>query len=117
MNWEEISKKYPKGYSLLRGYAKTSKPEFVCSKIIKGIRYLYDFFDEQSIFIIVDLEIQHTRTIDEDGENPHYVPEGFRFEIHDNSYCIAHSDKVYKTRTETETKGFTKGFELLEQII
>ena len=69
MNWEEISKKYPKGYSLLRGYAKTSKPEFVCSKIIKGIRYLYDFFDEQSIFIIVDLEIQHTRTIDEDGEN------------------------------------------------
>lgn len=79
--------------------------------MIKGL--FYDFFDKNSILISIEIEVQYTREMDEEGNNPHYVPEGFRYDIHDLRYNLG-GGVMYKTRTETEACAFEDAFKILE---
>ena len=76
-------------------------------------RNFYDFFDENKVYIDISLEVQYTREIDEDGTNPHYVPDGFYFDIHDERQQAA-TGGTFKTRIEAEEVAFTDAFEVLE---
>jgi len=113
MNYKEISEKYPKAYNLL-----VKNRESVYGIEYQGdgwyhTRDLYDFFDENEIWISIELEVQYTREEDEDGNNPHYVPEGFYYTIHNNSYHLGTGGE-FPTRTEAEEAAFTKALSLLE---
>ena len=81
---------------------------------IKG--FMYGFLDENYIFVRVELELQYTRGIDEDGNNPHYVPDGFRYIIDDTSYCVGFGG-VFDTRSQAEEEAFVKAFGVLEDRI
>jgi len=109
MNWELIKEKYPKAFRVFQEWGN-----HVASLSRQKKRLLYDFFDENEIWVIINLEIQYTRVIDEDDRNPHYVPEGFYYEINDNSYHLG-GGGVFKTRREAETAAFMKAFEIFEE--
>lgn len=109
MKWNKIKEDYPKAIALLWKWG--NHPAVVSRQ---KHRLLYDFFDEQEIYITIELEVQYTREIDEDGDNPHYVPDGFSFDIHDKIKSLV-AGGVYKTRTESEEEAFTKAFEILEE--
>jgi len=119
MNWNKIKDKRPKAFALLgisRGYPPPSNmSDYECGTVFEGQRLLYDFFDEQKIYVIVELEVQYTRELDEDGTNPHYVPDGFYYLIHDERQLAASGMKVYKDRSEAEADAFTDAFEILEE--
>jgi len=105
MNWKQINEKYPKANSLFSEWIdKRGLINFVD-------RDLYDFFDEQGIFI--QSEIEYTREIDELNNNPHYCIEEWYYDIHDHSLSLA-SDYPFKSRTEAEQAAFEKAFEILE---
>ena len=112
MNWKEISEKYPKAYfnELLESDIYSAS-DFYSSPKPKGqllvdyapIRNLYDFFDEQEIWI----EISADRI------------NGWMFEMFkltEDYWSVLFSAKfTYKTRIEAETAAFIKAFELLEE--
>ena len=107
MNWLQISINYPKAFSKLEQWGNHPA---VLSRQKK--RLLYNFFDENKIFLWVEPEIQYTRDIDEDGNNPHYVVESWSYMIHNNRITLF-SNSGFKNRTKAEGKAFTKAFGIL----
>ena len=116
MNWKEIKEKYPKAFNQMNEWYGEGLLEFHHSEnryghyFTDGVhivemwndfldRNLYDFFDENEIWIDIDHEFgaDWTFTIDNGGNG------------HDGDGTI------YKTRTEAETAAFTKAFEILEE--
>ena len=118
MNWKESKEKYPKAMDILYNTlsiddeytsetfgVRTRWDQFYtdylqpCEGIGLDDRYLYDFFDENEIWIDIDHEFgtDWTFTIDNGGNG------------HDGDGTI------YKTRTEAETAAFTKAFEIFEE--
>jgi len=61
----------------------------------------------QNIYIFCSPEIQYTREIDEDGNNPHYVPDGWYCEGHNSSHSLFYT-KVYETYEEALEEGLKK---------
>jgi len=106
--WRQIENKYPKAYAL---WMQFDSPEV---KICITYRDLYDFFDEQILFIEVTPKIQYTRDVDEDYRNPHYHIDEWGYEINDNSFALA-MDFGFESRKESEEEAFTKAFEILEE--
>ncbi len=124
MNWTKIATDNPHAWKALNEWHNNDSSVFIIdhpsvwadsSPLDKWeIRHLYDFFDENHIFITIELEVQYTREIDEDGTNPHYEPDGFWYLIHDTHQLAASGMKVYKLRTEAEVDAFTDAFKILE---
>ena len=116
MNWKEIKNKYPKAYKKFTG-------DEICEEILHtldylntglyNIRNLYDFFDEQGIYVFVELDrttypkyspvIYYT-------SKPERVEDYYREEPSDEW-----RDKfLYKSRKEAEERAFMRAFEILE---
>lgn len=95
------------------GYLETDSIHEVLRFIPIDDRFLFDFFDAQGILIIIEPEFQYTREIDEDGDNPHYVPEEWGFRIHDLSKLLK-TGGPFKNRSKTEETVWLKAFEILE---
>ena len=98
MKWKEIKEKYPKSYN---------KSQPVSNG--RWFRYLYDFFDENEIYVEVGVYSEYNNK----GEME------FIWAINELIVgCInelANGDSViHKIRTEAETAAFTKAFEILE---
>ena len=111
MNWKEIKEKYPKAYGLLTKNGEYSIQSGCLFLWVEHIAYhyelrdLYDFFDEQGIYISIKIgsDFRH-----------------FDYSIHLKNIWKAdsHGDSIRKTtRTEAETEAFTKAFEILEDSI
>ncbi len=118
MNWKEIKEKHPKAFALLIKWlactveVKIEDDELVTylpvtpvHRITKRetmpLRRLYDFFDEQEIYIDVNYNRENRLR--------------FAYAIHlpEQGKIINSPDEVPE-RTEMETAAFTKSFELLE---
>ena len=102
MNWQEkfvqiIMKQYPKSIALMRGNFKSS--QIWKLQYMSNPRLLYDFFDEQGIYINIarweEAEVWAYRIIIG-------IKEYISFEI------------THPTRTEAEEQAFIKAFEILE---
>ena len=104
MNWQNIREKYPKAYKIL----EDNSDYFAALRLgVRGFdkRFLYDFFDEQGIYVNVmrwaeteayfGLEVWSYRIIIGKGE-------------------FVTSEETYDSRTLAETEAFTKAFEILE---
>jgi hypothetical protein len=97
MNWKEIENKYPKAFNLLSDkYGKVSAKLMLNS----NERELYDFFDDNGISIIIDVDYY-------DGLM--FIPCIFSIKNHQ-------FDPIdnYDSRKEAEFAAFTRAFELLE---
>ena len=120
MKWKEIKEKYPKAYKkacewgFAEGWDTEKEEGLMTFEYGCGLRNLFNFFDDNEIFISIELEVQYTREIDADDRNPTYMPEGFYYSIHSNSYYLG-GGGVLKTRQETEIAAFTKAFDRLEK--
>lgn len=126
MNWKTIKKRYPKSFlllithfgiceyepgSLLNRWNDTSKklhlghgyipPKLKPNKFLSD-RDLYDFFDEQRLYI--------------NAENIGHKSPQFRSVIKQTEYMKYTwiNPKGVSTRQKAETEAFTKAFELLE---
>jgi len=88
MNYWEIGNKYPRAYKLMLDWIK-GKANFVLDFNTRG---LFDFFDEQGIYILIDKNYSTREQI-----------------WHSNMDSL-----ICKTRTEAEEKAFEKAFEILE---
>jgi len=112
MNWKEINKKYPKSFNLFFKWFKgdpkatMTKKEFLeMDDIIMyggDIRDLYDFFDEQEIYIFPLKGEYHTKVL------------GFGYEIQHKTRDRQHG---YKSRKKAEEAAFLKAFEILEEYL
>lgn len=94
MNWNKIKEKCPKGYEK---YALWQNYQKIAPQKTFFIRDLYDFFDEQGIYIEIRFNI---------------FRQGFGFYIIGKWKPVLFSN--YNTRTEAEEKAFEKAFEILE---
>ena len=100
MNWQNIREKYPKAYKIL----EDNSDYFAALRLgVRGFdkRFLYDFFDEQGIYIAVDHDLEF------DNMWWWYINRT-------DEICEANDNEEYKTRTLAETEAFTKAFEILE---
>ena len=100
MNWKKILKDSPKAVGLM-----TSKAMF---------NDLLGFFDGQGIYILIGIHLEYTREIDEDGNNPHYVPETWNYTIHDNSDMLVFVG-LKPNRNKATESAIEKAFEILEE--
>ena len=89
MNWNKIKEKYPKSEALI-------------DKCIRTDRDLYDFFDEQGIYIGIGVPLPGQDFWDAKITTP-------------EDYKYIHS--TFPTRTEAEEKAFERAFELLESKV
>lgn len=99
MNWNNIERKYPKAFGLYNNFA--NKLEGLCK-----LRDLYDFFDEQEIYISICNYIANPVKFD------FYIQIKFTKLFAGEDYD---SKDLYKTRIEAEEKAFEKAFEILEE--
>jgi len=105
MNWKEIQQKCPKAYNECAKWVdETLMPINEKSTIPPdlnqiNIRDLYDFFDENGIYVVVLYN----------GIAPHGCHPGFWSEINNRPY-----NKTNIKRIDTEQDAFTKAFEILE---
>ena len=101
MNWKIIKEKYPKAYKEGQdwwvAHAEIYEPAFLFNI---GNRFLYDFFDEQGIYIEILKMFDGNYT----------TPTGFYFYIDDYTRDEYSAD----TRTLAEEQAFIKAFEILE---
>ena len=104
MNWTLIKEKYPNSYKTALGW-------FGDLKDIITWRHLYDFFDEQGIYVNINLSYTAGKEI------------WFEYEIdtfNEKTDCCSMDesdyDEPYKTKTRTlaEEQAFLKAFEILE---
>ena len=127
MNWKEINKKYPKAFDLFFEWFKgdpkagVTKKEFLEVNDIVimygNLRELYDFFDEQEIWITVYRMSKKDGfgwgwRIDEDIKGKFK-----KRNIYFPRPLINDSDIVLLARTDSEEAAFTKAFEILEEKI
>lgn len=91
MNWNKIQKKHPKAWGRLISWQQ-GRFGFIC-------RQLYDFFDEQEIYINILLWAGH----------------GWSWDIRDDKFNIL-GQHTFCTieRNEAEGFAFEKAFEILE---
>jgi len=121
MNWEEINKKYPKAFDLFFEWFKgdpkagMTKKEFLEVNDIVimygNLRELYDFFDEQEIYITITRSHGFDADICKGCECYPYI------EVNRELAILArdrHKGNHFKSRTEAEEAAFTKAFFLLE---
>lgn len=111
INWNEIEKKYPKGFNLwweFEGFLNSNitQQEFLEEDNANGMVYfisyrdLYDFFDEQRIYIFPLRTEYHQKGM------------GFGYEIqHEARY----RQYGFKSRKKAEEQAFLKAFEILEK--
>ncbi len=116
MDWNKIKEKYPKAFNkMLQGQCWFSELDDYDTlqispkeepDLLINERDLYDFFDEQGIYINI---CTHKSIYDE--------PDKFTISWYDiflnKAENIAH-DGNYYSRTEAEEKAFEKAFEILE---
>ena len=114
MNWEEIKNKSPKAFKGMADWVMKTQLYhtnpfihfFNQKEQSNAYRILYDFFDEQEIFI-----------------DTYYTLSCFRGRIGFNKHIVDSQewlrDSVWtdkrETRTEAEQEAFTKAFEILEE--
>ena len=106
MNWEEIEKKYPKAFGEFNDWF------LVNLSLISWVtfnthfpRKLYDFFDEQQLFI-------ETHVYNESISGKLH----FTAQIWDDAYSSAlFETKDHYTRSEAETEAFKMAFSILER--
>jgi len=105
-NWRQIENKYPKAYAL---WMQFDSPE---AKICVTYRDLYDFFDEQDIWIeVIPCSTGFTAAV-------HYLRNNVRtnrFLDTKNKWSFSGRMKTLKTRAEAEEAAFLKAFEILEE--
>ena len=101
MNWTLIKEKYPKAEELADNWGDTHTIDWRQSD-----RWLYDFFDEQGIYINISREYLWEGEYD---TNPRREWQGF-IEYEPSSEAT----DFYNTRTEAEEQAFIKAFEILE---
>jgi len=114
MNWKEISKKYPRAVSkAVLSIPTIDTPGHPDYGYPKYLRELYDFFDEQGIYIEVDLDY------DDSGNNQDWI-----YAIHQVKnnepidrlyYSFIDNDNTHPTRKDIEGAAFIKAFEILEE--
>ena len=98
MNWTNIREQYPKAYE------KFSEKFMAFELCSTELRMLFDFFDEQGIYIAVDHDLEF------DNMWWWYINRT-------DEICEANDNEEYKTRTLAETEAFTKAFEILEKLL
>lgn len=104
MNWQEIKEKYPKAFELLDESVDIFWEK---DREANKCRFLYDFFDEQGISIIIEWSHSENPTIDID-----WYYEITNFELPAKIFEV---NNVYAgTRTMAEEQAFLKAFEILE---
>jgi len=98
-NWRQIENKYPKAYAL---WMQFDSPE---AKICVTYRDLYDFFDEQGIYVAITTLLKpHT------DDSTRF----FEWDI-DIEYETFMDYELYNTRQEAEEAAFLQAFEILEE--
>lgn len=107
MNWSEIKEKYPRSYEKYDINYNISSNADCCGEHHPNQRVLFDFFDEQGIFISVSYDLPNPPFF--------FLITNEKVEIEDN-YWIA-DDKRYNSRDEAETEAFTTAFEILEERV
>lgn len=111
MDWKKISKKYPKAFEAFSDWKFNGRKDltpFMYMALIKDVRILYDFFDENEIWITINADNI------KDYDYPGSIKKGeIYFWININ--WIYEDDIKYLTRTEAEEAAFNKAFEILEQ--
>ena len=100
MNWDEIDKKYPKSYKKVVDWFEAKYD--LNLDYPTDIRYLYDFFDEQGIYIGIDSTSGKAFFCWIDTE-----PE-------DATIYLGGDTKYWDNRVEAEMIAFEKAFEILE---
>ena len=109
MNWEEIQKKCPKGWKKLENWSGTGDwlihciigDSFVSNNRFTNLRDLYNFFDENKIYIRIT-------PVFDSGKDIIFVASVFdEF----NNYEL----DEFETRLEAEKAAFNKAFEILEK--
>lgn len=99
MNWKEIEKKYPKGYKLEEEWIK----EHLRDDYGPGFninRDLYDFFDEQEIYIEIWMKNDEEKL--------------WGYTWHLAKMAPFEDDGLFVSRKEAEEASFLKAFEILE---
>lgn len=94
MNWKQIKEKYPKAFKMLFKWANVP-----CG--LGNIRRLYDFFDEQGIYISTDSNNLGDRIT-------------FSYIIPDYSTGQSKVEYDFGTRMAAETAAFTEAFKILD---
>ena len=107
MNWEKIEKEYHKAVELLYKYMDQNIADFkegdigyVMKDVLFELRDLYDFFDENEIYIAA-------YPIHEDGLG------NFCWGITSDDYCCNETDPNNESRKEAEEAAFELAFEIL----
>lgn len=119
MNWQEIKEKYPKAFVLMHNFQhkelayKEPYPPIVLKDLSRfqenyGIRFLYDFFDGEGIWI----SIMRNHYYEDNMDNS--LHEFFDWSITVDSEYVADGEVEELTRTEAEEQAFLKAFEILE---
>ena len=103
MKAAEIKKKYPKAWILLKewfGYKKDMTVSMELSKIFMPERKLYDFFDEQEIYVLLFQKCGLFNWIIENHSAQEIAEQKEMTEV--------------LSRRKSEEKAFEKAFEILE---
>lgn len=105
MDWNEIKENHPKSYQVWQQWLKLHCSSDYWDNFWKelndiDVRVLYDFFDEQGIYVII---------------NHSPADKEFFYTIDINMVCI--DGDYYKTRTKAEEQAFLKAFKILEDRI
>jgi len=107
MNWTEIKEKYPKGWGK---WLDTLADIYIAEGIIANDSDLFDFFDEQGIYISINKLWEHAE-----------FDWGFELSWEDKrqleEYDWFENGKSYKLRKEAEEQAFMKAFSLLEESL
>ena len=106
MNWNKIKEKYPKAWGLLIGFIGENHIESFQYLTILFRPFLYDFFDEQGIYINVNWRNYY--------DTNHNHRTFFDWEVYTEDISGYSSEVEEPTRTEAEEKAFEKAFEILE---
>jgi len=118
MNWKEIKETCPNAFDKIAPYFRSVSDsgwikniEFIGSdlfavdkrfKTYLSNRELFDFFDENGIFITIDYSFYDCDFL-------------WKFDVTRGDATLFESGERYEDRTEAETASFTKAFELLEK--
>ncbi len=121
MNWNKIKEQYPKALKefMLWDFEdnETDFEEWVDTAwwLInkRNIRDLYDFFDEQGIYISIRYDNRWENPDSTDSEVINY----WDWDIDDSLNNLGSSQVEEPTRTEAEEKAFEKAFEILESKV
>lgn len=110
MNWNEIQDKYPKSYESYLNWNCAKSPDCPSVECYQASdRDLYDFFDEEGIYI----EILIDRTMEAKFCYSIYTYNKYDEIEWTNKLNQNYSDLEY-TRKKAETRAFLKAFEILE---